>query len=352
MATPKWEDTEPYSPSKHPEYQAEWRTNQKNGMMSGAEQSLVNLMKSDKSVGRKAWESLTIPAQASREGLDQLAAMVPYAEPTGNPVRDVALNTPKIAAETLAETAPDFVNRLSLASAGVLKGAQKAAPLVKYAGRGLGKMMEGYSGISGGLRGEGALNTAWNDPSLIFSKGKKIAGPLYEAAKQELGKGNSLFSNMYEPKEIVNKTIEYLGKGGQLEAAESHTARKAVDTLLKSKGVVKDELLALRDTLDEIAKSSENISEADKLFKRGLQADALRNLVPYTQSGKPALFRTAAMKYAPFTAALFSPLVQGAGATLGGLAGRNIVSPMMNNPLSGAIMGSLRNFKKKREASK
>jgi len=290
------------------------------------------------------WESLTIPEKKSREGLKMLSEMVPKLEPSGNLPLDVLKGTPRVAAETLAETAPGFVSRGSILTAGLLKGAQKTAPAVKAIVRGGGKQLESASGLV-----PGSLEAAYKDPSLIFSKGKEAAKPLYEAARKELPKGANLFEGMWKPEEIVDAAQKHISKGGTLEPSESLIARKATDALLKSKRYVKDALMELRNTFDASAKSSENIKMADPLFRRGIMADALRNFLPQNKFGGASAFK---MGIAPALAGLggfvggppgaaaggaaaamaLSPAVQGGAATVAGILGRNVVAPLVGNP--------------------
>src|SRR3990167_9704316 len=71
----------------------------------------------------KAYDVLSIPEQKSKEGLEMIAESIPSAEPTGNAIKDIALNTPRIAVETLAEVAPSFISPESIIASGALKAA-------------------------------------------------------------------------------------------------------------------------------------------------------------------------------------------------------------------------------------
>src|SRR3990167_199115 len=75
---------------------------------------------------QKSWNALGKPEQLSREGLTKLSGMVPNPEPTGNMAMDIMKGTPRVIGDTLAETAPGFVSRGSILTAGALKGYQAA----------------------------------------------------------------------------------------------------------------------------------------------------------------------------------------------------------------------------------
>jgi len=304
-----------------------------------------------KNAVKDAWNALAIPEQMSRKGLGMLSAYVPNPESTGNLPMDILKGTPKIAADTLAQVAPGFISRGAILTSAALKGAQAAAPLFKSAARGLGSQLESASGSM-----PGSLEAAYKDPSLIFSPGKEAAKPLYEAAQQELPQGANLFNDMWKPEDIVSKAQEYISQGGKLEPSEALQARKAVDSLLKSKRYVKDTLMGLRDTFDEMAKSSENIAQADPLFKRGLMASSLRNILPQNKYGGTSAFKMAigpaltgigsiggpggAATGAALAGGVLSPAIQGAAATGAGLVSKAI-SPLVNNPAVGVALQQL-----------
>ena len=281
----------------------------------------------------KIWDSLKIPEQKSREGLEMITNAI---TPSMTDIEAGKVGKAGMAAragmEALSEVAPSFVSKGAILTAGALKGAKLAAPVIKAAGRGLAGQLESASGISP----KGSLNAAYNDATQIFSKGKKSASPLYEAAKSEIPEGSSLFSKMYKPEQILDKAIEYQSSGGKLEAAEALTVRKAIDKLLGKKGYIQDELLKLRGQFDEIAKSSENIRLADPTYLRGARGEALRNILPQNKLGGASPFK--AMLATMTKGALLpivSPVMQGAGATAAGLVGRYGVAPLVNNPALG-----------------
>ena len=282
-----------------------------------------------KSFASKIWEALKVPEQMSRSGLTQLAGMVPQPESTGNLATDILKGTPRIAANTLAEAAPGFISRGALTTAGLSKGLQTAMPLVSAVGEGLGKQVESVSGAV-----PGALKAAFRDPLIMFAKGKKAAGPLYEAAKAEMNPAESIFKGMYKPQEIVDTAKEYLSKGGQLEPAESLMYRKALDKLLSMKNVIKDELIPMRSAADTAAKASEKIAAADPMHRRGLIAESLRNLIPQNKGGGASTFKLGIMTALEHMGlpgklglAAMSPAAVGAASSLAGT-----VEPIMTNP--------------------
>lgn len=285
----------------------------------------------------KAYEALNIPSQLSRKGLGMIAEAVPAVEPTGNVVRDVALNYPKIMTEAVAEVAPKFVDRASLLTAGVLGTARAATPLIKGAGGLVGKGLEALSGLE--HQTPGVLKEAAKDATLFFSRGKEAAAKLYEAAKN--GTQFNIFKGLYKADDIVDTAKAYINKGGVLEPTEALMYRKAVDKLMKSGKIVKDELIAMRQEADAIAKQSDLVAQADPLYVRGLRAEALRNLLPQNKLGGSSAFKTGIAAFTGPLGVLMSPLAQGAAATAAGVGARlasRVAGPTVR---SAAGMGSL-----------
>lgn len=308
------------------------------------------------SVG-KAWDALAVPEQKSREGLEMLASYVPNPTPTGNLPMDVLRGAPKIAADTLAEAAPGFISRGALVTAGAARAAGEVAPLAKLILRGAGNQAEELSGIA--PKAAGSLEAAYKDPTLIFSKGKKAAGQFYEAAKDDLKaagdtfratsvspggevtmeKTADIFSGLYEPKEILAKAVQFVQQGGKLEPAEALKARKAVDVLLRSKSAVPDELYRMRGEFDAMAKTGSSVGRGDEIYKRGVQAQALRNVFPQNKYGGASAFKLGIMTALenmglPGKAAMLaiSPVAQGVAATGAGILARQAFGPVVNSP--------------------
>lgn len=300
-----------------------------------------------KSILQRGWDALAIPEQKSREGLKMISGAIPE-QPIQS--RSAALNfiggVPHVVADTLAEGAPSFISRGAILTAGGAKLAGEVAPLAKMALRSIGQQGEELSGIA--PKATGALEAAYKDPSIIFGKGKKAAGALYEAGKAEMSQGANIFKGMYKPEEILDTAKEYIAKGGKLEPAEALTARKAVDSLMKSGRYVKDELLSLRDGFDGMAKASSNISAGDQVYQRGIKAEALRSFFPQNKYGGASAFKLGIMTAlenmgVPGKAAMvaISPAVQGATAAGAGIAARQVLAPLA---ASGKISGAAYNI--------
>lgn len=308
-----------------------------------------------KSLVRQGLDALNIPSQMSEKGLKMLAGFVPNPEPTGNLSRDIALGTPRIMANTVAEAAPKFIDRNSIVTAGALGALKFAVPAIGALGGGIANQAEKISGLS--PRYSGALVEEFKNPLLIFQKGKKAASPIYEAAKAE-AEGANLFKGMYKPEEIFDAAKTYIDKGGKLEPTEALSARKALDKLLASKRYVKDELLKYRDVMDQMAKESGNISEADKVYRKGLFAEALRNWSPQNVGGTSSTFKigigTALAnmgRRGRILATALSPIVQGTAAGALGTAYKG-VEPFIENPKLGFSAVQLLRTLRNRNANK
>lgn len=278
----------------------------------------------------KAWDMLGRAQPTAGAILDTVASQVPGREPTGNKFLDVAANIPKVAAETLAQTIPPSYSRTNLGLMAGSAALEGVAPALKVVREGLGNQADSVTGAA-----KGAMNAAWEDPTLIVAKGKKAAGPLYEAAKAEMP-GASMFEGMTDAKDVVKTGQDYIAKGGVLEPAEALTYRKALDVLGRSPRVMKDALIPMRETADAMAKASPNIAKADPLYQRGLQAESLRNLMPQNKYGGASAFKMGiitALEHMGITGkmlgALISPAVAGTAATVGGIASRTAQNPAL-----------------------
>lgn len=286
--------------------------------------------------------ALNFPEEKAREGLTTIAQAIPSGEPTGNLPLDVLRGTPRIAAETLAETAPGFVSPEAIVTGGALRAGKLAAPLIKSGGKLAARGLEALSGLE--HKTPGVLTEAAKDSTLLFGKESKTAKQFYEAAKAEAGEFN-IFKGMFKPDEIVETAKKYIANGGILEPSEALMYRKAIDKLFKSGKVVKDELIAMRAEADAIAKQSENIRKADPLFARGLRVEALRNFLPQNKLGGSSAFKTGIGAVLGPLGATLSPLVQGIGATATGVGARlasRIAGPTTRTAFgSGSLIGGL-----------
>lgn len=279
------------------------------------------------------WNSLKVPSEMSARGLNAIASKFPEPEATGNMVVDLAKDIPHVAATTMAKAAPGFVSRGSLVTAGGAKALQLASPLIGSAATGIAKQLEQSTGAK-----PGAIQAALKDATVIRSRGKQGARPLYQAAKDEMAPAENIFKGMYKPEEIIDTAKEYLSKGGKLEPPEALMYRKALDKLIGRKGYVPDELIPMRMEADAMAKTSENIAKADPLYQKGMYGESLRNFLPQNKNGGASAFKMGIMAALegmgfPGKVALMmmSPAVSGGAATVGGLAART-ASPVITNP--------------------
>jgi len=313
----------------------------------------------------KAWDALGVPEEMSREGLTKMAEMVPEGTMTGNVPLDMITGTPKIAAETLAEVAPGFVSRGSMLMGGAAKGLKYVKPLAKSFGKGVAGQLESLSGAE-----KGSLAAAFKDPSLMFRQGKEAAGKLYQEAKgagkallkkrsvekaikpiQEKGvralkakfpktikgtleKGNlesaiksevsvakqaaikeaDELKKLTKSKKIADSSVDKLNEG-TLTPYEAFRARKAVDSMYGSKKYIADDLSDLRKGFDKSAKSSKNISDADRMYQRGMYSESLRTILPQNKYGGASPFKMMMGALAAPIAPLLSPAAQGMGAS-------------------------------------
>lgn len=296
-------------------------------------QELSSVANSDQPLRGKVWDALQVPSQMASRGLKDIASAVPEPTPTGNLPMDLIKGTPKIVANTMAEAAPGFINRTSMVLGAGAKALDALSPVASVVGKGIAGEAESATGAV-----PGSLQKAWNDPTLIFAKGKSAAKDAYEAGKAELESGANLFKDMYKPDQIIQTAQDYLAKGGTLEPSEALIYRKALDVAGRSRNVVKDSLVGMRSAADEMAKESSNISEGDALYKRGLNAESLRRLVPQNKYGGSSAFKMALMAAlskmgGPVAAGILSPAVHGAIATTGGMASRFATNPEALNAL-------------------
>ena len=255
----------------------------------------------------RSWDALAIPEQKSREGLQMLAGMVPKPEPKGRAgvmeeavrqqfpmlrdvgpqpgvIEDVMRGAPKIAADTVAEVAPSFVSRESLLMGGAGLAAKGMKPLVKPVLQGIGRQAESLSGAM-----PGSLQAAYKDSGLMFGPGRKAASEAYEAAKA--GEKIEYGANLTPARKFFNQAYAK-AQAGTLKPIEALEARKVADDLYESGSFVGDEILQKRKVLDKIAK--ESFEAADTGFKRALQSESLRNVLPQTSMAARRLLRLSA----------------------------------------------------------
>lgn len=284
---------------------------------------------------KRGYDALAVPERMSREGLGQLAQMVPSAEPTGNMARDLALNTPKVLAESVAEVAPSFISRGAMITGGALKGAGMVGRALKPILKAGASQVESLSGAV-----PGALTAAYKDSSLIGAPGKKAVQQLYQEGKESLGGGfRQTLKEIPDKKQFVDEAFK-LAKKGELSPAEALEARKSLDSVKKS--VAGPYFEEVRGKLDKIAKVA--FEKGDAAYQRAVKAESLRNLIPQNKYGGASAFKTGIItlleglaeagglpKVVARTAqAAMSPLAAGTVATAAGMGSRAI-APLINN---------------------
>lgn len=292
--------------------------------------NLPNEQPEQKGLLGKAWDAFAIPEQKSREGLNMIAQSIPDAETSSYPL-NVALNTPKVAAETLAEVAPSFISRGAMIGEGLSKAAPLLSKPVNAIGRWLGKTAESTSGLS--YNTPGVLVETVNDPSLLWGKGKQAARELYKDVQNPAQISPDL-KELTNNKSIIQKALE-LYKSNSLTPDEALIGRQAVDQLPeKLPGAIKTNL---RNIFDFVAKNK--FSEADKAYARAVKSEALRSFWGINKTGTPSIVKGALSTSLPFTAPLFSPVIQGGiAAGIGGL------KPLVQTPGLAAKAGAVINY--------
>lgn len=295
----------------------------------------------NKSNIKKTWDILTIPAQMSQRGLQGMADAVPGYEPKGSDIiKSLVLNTPKVAANTLAKVAPGFVSRGAMATSAAMPLARGIGSVAKAIGPGIGGQLESLSGMKPGL-----LRKAFNDPSLILASIPQGARDAYKASG-EIAKASPEVSGIARPLPLVLKLLSK-AKSGIIGTDEALAGRKAIDQLWDSKSITEDFKNMARNTFDSIAKMQPEIKEADTAFSRGKNAAGLRQLFPQNKYGGTSAFKTAIMAglnamgpAGKVGMAAMSPAVMGTGATALGAASKPL-GALANNPQLAVVIQQL-----------
>lgn len=277
---------------------------------------------------------LTIPEKMSRQGLGQMAGMVPKPEPTGNLPMDIVRGAPRVMADTVAEVAPDFVSRGSMLTSGALRIARPVAKILKPLGRGVGKMGEAISGLE--YKTPGVLREAFNDRRLITGQGTGEAGTLFDdlMAKGRIRQSFGRLKN--EP--LIDEALKALDEGN-LTPEEALVARRALDKARKS--FPEYSYRKMREGFDSVAKTKS--AEADAAYSRAVKSDALRQPLPVNKSGGTSIAKGILGTISSVgTLGAMSPFVQGIAATGAGVgyrtAGR-LLKPLAKNAVrSGAAI--------------
>lgn len=298
------------------------------------------------------------PEQLSREGLTLIAKAIPSPIPTGNRVRDVALGTPKVVAETMAETAPSFVSKEAMLLGGAGKFAPHAfrvvKPMANFAGRNVAKLGRAFTGVP-----EENITALFQKPGLLFSKTKAGAQKIYKKAVNKLGgnKPSTLDEALEAPRKTVRSAFKKLDDGSitPLEALEG---RQAIDELIRSgrSGRRLTKLIEQRRKLDLIVKSDKGLANADRVTSATETISPFRNMFPRTANNKAGIFRTAGMLGSgymgtrentnPWLAALltagFSPLAASGAVASAGAAYKGLKRLAPHLGRIGQASGSLR----------
>lgn len=297
---------------------------------------------------KKGWEALAVPEQMSREGLGKIAAMVPEriggGEPTGNRIADVARGTPKVLAETIAEGAPSFISRSQIATAGGLRGLKAVSPLIKGAGSAIAKGAESISGLE--YKTPGVLTESANNPALLFGKGRKAVGQMYEAIADKSQIRQS-FKEAGSHKQLIDEALG-AAKEGTLTPQEALVARKTLDEAKKS--IPSFAYHQMRDVFDNIAKTLS--TEADAAYRGAIKSEALRNVFPTNKTGGSSIAKMAVGGLlGVLPAVAMSPVSQGAIATGAGAAARGAaaLTQPQGAQATSAALAALHEYRKRKK---
>ena len=292
-------------------------------------------------------EALTVPEKMSREGWDKIAKALPEAGQTRNVVANFAMGVPRVLAETARESAPGFVSRGSILTAGALKSVKPAKALIKGVGKALAKGAESVSGLE--YKTPGVLTEAFKNPKLFFSDGTKKAGQEFKKFFDE-GKIRPELQKLLTNKQVVSKTLKY-AEAGDLTPEEALLGRRSLDVIKKE--IAKQSYNFNRSILDTVAKTKSAF--ADVKYAKAVKADALRTLFATNKGGGTSIAKLAVGSLGGFLPNVgMSPAVQGLTATgLGAInkvakPAKKLVDILAQKPFqSGATIASILKLKEK-----
>ncbi len=282
---------------------------------------------SKKGILGQAWEDLKLPEEKSREGLKMLTdagiqgqnwlankyGLPIGTEPTGNMARDLIANTPRIAGETLTETAPSFVSRGAIVTGGLLKGAPYVAKAIGPGAGWVANQMAEQSGLVN--KGKNLLQEEFQNPSLIFGPGKETANAAYDAIQAGNQQIRPSLKYTSGPIDFIVKAMRF-ANDGSLTTDEALEARHYLDGIKDS--VTGAFYRNARGVLDSIAK--QDYSGVDEAYQQAAKSEALRSLSSLNKTGGQSVLRGAAMLLKPLLSVAYSPAVQaGIAGTLGTL---------------------------------
>ena len=249
-------------------------------------------------------EGLTIPEKMSREGWDKIAKALPEAGQTRSALANFAIGVPRVLAETAKESAPGFVSRGSILTAGAGKVYKFAKPLIKGTTKAVGKLAESVSGLE--YKTPGVLNEVARDPSLLIAAGKKKAGQAFQKFFDE-GKIRPELQKLLTDKQVVNKTLKFVEEG-TLTPEEALLGRRSLDNIKKV--IAPQSFKFNRDILDKVAKTKS--ATADVGYARAIKADAVRRLLAVNKGGGTSIAKAAVgSMFGVVPNLAMSPIVQG-----------------------------------------
>ncbi len=304
-----------------------------------------------------AFEALGEPARLSRAGLTQIAEAVPQPQPTGNLPLDIAKGTPRIAAETLVETAPQFIDQAALLTAGagaaIRPVAKAAAPLAREAGRTIAGGVEKVLGVGADkvrnlfarplsvltaptkrqvTQAFSKAETAQGIKTLneIIQEGTATSGALIRRAGKQILKGQANAKDILKGRKALDKQIATL----ESQIATAKTGRGALQEAMESK-------FALRRTFNEaLDKIAPKLREADKLAAQQLNVAPFRSL---TLPGNINFFTPKGLARAiPGLPQALGTSIAGAGATAKALNSLINSSPQAQTAIAGVIQNLVR----------
>jgi hypothetical protein len=291
----------------------------------------------------KAWGALAVPERMSKQGLDLIAKSLPEAGQSKSALVNFLRGTPKVLAETAAESAPGFVSRGAMVMPAVLKGYKAVKPLLAKGGAQVAKAAEAISGLE--YKTPGVLTEAFKNPKLIFGKGTKEAGELFSKLVDK-GRIRPEFALPLKNDEVVTKALEY-AKDNTLTPEEALLARRSLDAIKKH--VSAFGFRETRKIFDTMAKIKS--LEADIEYAKAIKADALRTIFPINKSGGTSIFKGVLGRLTK-TLPFMSPAAQGYTATTAGAASKAI-DALTKRPIdTGIALGAgISGLKKKRNNS-
>ena len=287
------------------------------------DQGIFEVEVADSNEGMSVGKALAYPEMKSREGLEMLTEkLTPSREAIESGQVGIPGMVARTAGETLSEIAPSFVSPSSLVMGGAGQALKVAKPVMGALGKFAGSTLESTSGL--GYKTPGVLGEVVEKPSLFFGKGLEKARQGYKALKDEDAIRPELKNQLLNNRSFVRKVMGIINKGESVTPDEALEARKAVDAIGDT---LPDTIRkTTRKVFDLIAK--QKYAEADKAYSEAVKSDAVRRFWAINKTGTPSIVKGGVSTVLPFTAPLFSPLLQGIGAAGIGAA-KKLAYPML-----------------------